>query len=123
MNLNDCTVLHGSRDLTYVILICPPPAGGRDINGIRYYTPSLQNSAWIDRDLWVIIAIIVAIKNIVIFPPAYRKFTSSRSISLAFLLHLTVHACCTGPLELGPKLPSSNSFFSAWSANIHFSVV
>ena len=24
--------------------------------------------------------------------------------------HLMVHTRCTGPLELGPKLPSSNSF-------------
>ena len=30
--------------------------------------------------------------------------------SLTSLLHLKVQAHCTGPLELGLKLPSSNSF-------------
>ena len=41
-----------------------------------------------------------------VYTAVYRKNIYSLS---AFLLHLTVHARCTGPLELGPKFPSSNS--------------
>ena len=40
----------------------------------------------------------------------YRKLIYSRSASIESLIHLMVHTRCTGPLELGPKLPSSNSF-------------
>ena len=43
----------------------------------------------------------------------YRKYSYSCSASLKFILHLTVHARCTCPLELGPKLQRSNYF--SWS--------
>ena len=41
-----------------------------------------------------------------------NKFIHILPVSLK-LLHLTVHVHCTCPLELGPKIPSSNSF--SWS--------
>ena len=49
----------------------------------------------------------------------YRKYIYSRSACLTSLLHVTVHAQCTGPLELGPKFPSCNSFSLVQSHQSH----
>ena len=43
-------------------------------------------------------------------PRCTEKKNYSRSAGLTSLLHFSVHTRCTGPLELGPKLPMSNTF-------------
>ena len=66
------------------------------------------------QSIWILVSNVPdVIPGVHLSTEVYRKEIYSRSVSLTSLLHLTVHARCTCPLELGPKLPSSDSFSSS----------